>query len=39
MNTQRNLPMADHSCPMAFVVVPSFVGALVWLCILLGQVP
>jgi hypothetical protein len=32
MNHQIN---ADHSCPMAFVVVPTFVGALVWLCAIL----
>jgi hypothetical protein len=31
-----NLP-ADRPCPIAFVVTPAFVCALVWLYALLGQ--
>jgi hypothetical protein len=37
MNPQRNLSAAGGSFPMAFVVVPTFVGALLWLGVMLGQ--
>ena len=36
MNPQANLPMTDRACPLAFVVAPAFVGALVWLCAMLA---
>ena len=29
----------DRPCPVGFVVVPAFIGALVWLCVLLHAVP
>ncbi|MCS7045769.1 MAG: hypothetical protein NZO58_05390 [Gemmataceae bacterium] len=29
----------DASCPTAFVVLPSIIGALVWLCVMLSHMP
>jgi hypothetical protein len=38
MDQQPQLPAAnDHAFPMAFVVIPAFVGALLWLVTMLAQ--
>jgi hypothetical protein len=29
----------DSACPAAFVAIPAVVGALLWLCVMLGQLP
>lgn len=29
----------DPPCPMGFVIIPAFIGALVWLCVLLHAMP
>ena len=39
MEQQPDLPMTDHACPMFFLVVPTFVGALLWLCTMLYAIP
>lgn len=39
MEPHPDLPMTDHACPMVFLVVPTFVGALVWLCFMLNYLP
>jgi hypothetical protein len=38
MNPQPNLSSTDRPCPLAFVVVPAFLGTLVWLYALLSHV-
>jgi hypothetical protein len=38
MNTQPNLPASERACPLAFLVVPAFLSALVWLYALLSHV-
>jgi hypothetical protein len=41
MGTHMNLPIqesvADRHCPITFVVMPTFVGALLWLWAVLGN--
>ena len=37
MNTQPTVPTSDRPCPLAFVVVPAFLGSLVWLYTLLSH--
>jgi hypothetical protein len=39
MDSRPQLPTADRSCPIGFVVLPSFIGALVWLYLLLSRMP
>jgi hypothetical protein len=36
---QSNTPADDSVFPAAFVVMCSFIGALVWLCVMLGRLP
>jgi hypothetical protein len=38
MDTETQAPVADHPFPMMFVVLPAFVGGLIWLCTLLSRV-
>ena len=37
MDSYPDQPMTDRPCPLGFVIAPAFVGALVWLCMLLGR--
>jgi hypothetical protein len=38
MNQQPHVPLTDdHAFPMAFVVMPAFVGALLWLITMLSR--
>jgi hypothetical protein len=39
MEPHPDLHMTDHSFPMIFVVVPTFLGGLIWLCAMLSRVP
>jgi hypothetical protein len=39
MNPQSNLATTDRPCPLAFVVVPAFLGGLIWLFALLSYMP
>jgi hypothetical protein len=34
-----NLPANDSAFPAVFVVLSTFIGALVWLCTMLGSLP
>lgn len=36
---RNNLPADDSACPAAFVAIPAVVGALLWLWVLLAQLP
>lgn len=36
---QPTAPGDDHACPTAFVVLPTVIGALLWLCTLLSRLP
>jgi hypothetical protein len=38
MDPQMQSTVADRPCPMMFVVLPAFVGALIWLCVLLNRI-
>jgi len=38
MNQESQPPVADNGCPITFVVLPTFVGALVWLWVMLNVV-
>ncbi len=35
----QNLPIDDHACPTAFVVLPMLIGATLWVCTVLSQLP
>ncbi len=38
MDQQPQLPLThEHAFPMGFIIVPAFVGALLWLLTMLGQ--
>ena len=39
MEPHPDLPMTDHACPMFLLVVPTFIGGLVWMCMLLSKAP
>ena len=34
-----NVPASDSAFPVLFVVMSTFIGALVWLCVILNQMP
>jgi hypothetical protein len=38
METNTSTPAADRTCPMMFVVLPAFVGGLIWICTLLSKI-
>jgi hypothetical protein len=38
MEQETATTTTDRSCPMLFVILPAFVGGLIWLLALLGQV-
>jgi hypothetical protein len=38
MNTETSTRAADRDCPTMFIVLPAFVGGLIWLCTLLQRV-
>jgi hypothetical protein len=38
MEQETATTTADRSCPLLFVILPAFVGGLIWLLTLLGQV-
>ncbi len=35
---QSNVSTDDSAFPAMFVVLSTFIGALIWLCVMLGQV-
>jgi hypothetical protein len=37
MEQQNPVPVADRPCPLPFVVAPTFVAALIWLCAMLAR--
>jgi hypothetical protein len=37
MNQEIQSLDTEHSNPVAFIVVPTFVGALIWLIVMLGR--
>jgi hypothetical protein len=38
MDTDTPNPVpSDRSCPMMFVVLPAFVGGLIWVCMVLSR--
>jgi hypothetical protein len=37
MDPQTNLSTTDRPCPLAFVIMPAFVGGLIWVCVLLAH--
>jgi hypothetical protein len=37
VDNETPVPVAERSCPLGFIVVPAFVGGLVWLCALLAR--
>ena len=39
MQHRLQAPLDDPPCPMGFVIVPAFIGALIWLCVLLHAMP
>jgi hypothetical protein len=38
MEQESQAPQAEHTCPITFLIVPAFVGALIWLIVLLAGV-
>lgn len=37
MNQESYHPVEDRVCPIWFVIMPAFVGALLWLCAILSR--
>jgi hypothetical protein len=37
METDSQSAFADRPCPMLFIILPAFVGGLLWLCTLLNR--
>ena len=38
MNNQLQTHIDEPACPMALVVLPAIIGALVWLCVILPRI-
>jgi hypothetical protein len=38
VESQPQNPVADRPCPLLFIVLPAFVGTLLWLVTLLNRV-
>ena len=38
MNPNTPNPVSDRPCPILFIVLPAFVGCLVWLWAILGRI-
>jgi hypothetical protein len=36
MEHESPLPVTDRACPLPYIVAPSLVGALVWVCAMLA---
>ncbi len=34
-----NIDASESSFPLGFIVLPTFVGALVWLCVMVQRLP
>jgi hypothetical protein len=39
MSQPFQAPETEHACPVGFIVVPTFVGALLWLLVMLNRLP
>ena len=39
MNSPSGTHVEDSSCPTGLIVLPTLIGGLVWLCVILSRLP
>lgn len=39
MNRQQHLPVADGAFPAELAILPTLIGGLIWVCVLLAALP